>query len=272
MLTPYLERLRMELRLRGFSPRTAEAYLWHFRNFLERVKKEPKMVSNADIQSYALYLLEERKLGPSAVNVALSAIKFYFRNVMKRKVSMALHHVKRRKRLPSVLSSTDVQRLLAAIGNPKHYLLASLLYSSGLRVSECLTLRWKDIDVTSHTVHVREGKGNKDRLTIFSPGLEEKIVALRAADPEALVFPGRHGQLTVRSAQEMLKATSKRAGLSIIVTPHMLRHSFATHLLERGVDLRTIQSLLGHTSLKTTQIYTQVSRAHLRIVPDLLSQ
>jgi site-specific recombinase XerD len=178
----------------------------------------------------------------------------------------ALPGPRRERSLPTVLAVAEVKRLFAALANPKHRLMAFLLYSSGIRVGELVRLRVADLDPERRLVHVRRGKGSKDRYTLYSDAAVQAVGRYVAfAEPDEWLFAGgRHGRpISTRTVQSVIAAAARRAGIRRRVTPHTLRHSFATHLLEQGVDLRYIQELLGHASPATTQIYTHVTRRDL---------
>lgn len=185
---------------------------------------------------------------------------------MSRRWAEALPAPRRERSLPTVLSISEVQRLFAVLANPKHRLMAFLLYSSGIRVGEMVRLRVADLDAERHLVHIRRGKGARDRYTLYSDAAAQAVERYIAfAEPRVWLCEGsRKGRpISERSVQKVIAAAGRRAGVRRPVTPHTLRHSFATHLLEQGVDLRYIQELLGHASPATTQIYTHVTSRDL---------
>jgi site-specific recombinase XerD len=180
---------------------------------------------------------------------------------------LSLERPRREKRLPVVLSYDELLRFLSAVTNPKHLAILSLAYSAGLRVSEVVRLRLDDLDRDRGVILVRGGKGRKDRCTLLSDTALALVDAyLEGVRPERWLFPGSHPgrHLSARSVQKVTAAARVRAGITKPLTPHILRHSFATHLLEGGTDVRLIQELLGHNSVRTTEIYTHVSQRHLR--------
>ena len=209
-----------------------------------------------------LYLVEERQISTSYQNQAINAIKFYFEKVLKgpRRVYY-IERPRKEKLLPSVLSEAEVKKIIENISNLKHKCLIMTCYSAGLRISEALNLKPADIDSKRMMIHIRGGKGKKDRITLLSSRLLELLREYyRLYKPVEYLFTGQMGgQYSERSAQLVLKEAARRAGITRHVTLHTLRHSFATHLLENGTDLRYIQSLLGHSSPKTTQIYTHIT-------------
>jgi site-specific recombinase XerD len=274
-----LEAYRQELVARGLRPRTRMVYLAHVRSFLrwstdrgpaaapgQLAPNEPARIA-ARARPYLAHLVEERNASRSYHTQAVSALKIFFQAVLRSpQLAEAIPRPKREKRLPTVLSKEDIARLIDAARNPKHRLMLMLLYSSGLRVGEVVRLRIDDIDVERGLVRVRDGKGGKDRHTLLS---SKALAVLRAYRDlfgcQRWVFEGgRHGRhYTARSVQHVVQHCAIRAGIPRAVTPHTLRHSFATHLLEAGTDLRYIQELLGHGSSRTTEIYTHVTAARL---------
>lgn len=213
-----------------------------------------------------LYLIDEKKVSRSYLDQAISAIKFFYKRVLRKPQPVAeIPRPRKERRLPTVLGREAVLRLLYAVDNLKHQALLMLVYSAGLRVSEVVRLRPEDLNEERGLIHVR-GKGRKDRYTLLSKVALKVVTAYQEAyHPEGWLFPGakpgRH--LSARSVEKVLEKARKRAKSPQHATPHTLRHCFATHLLEEGADLRYIQELLGHSSPKTTQIYTLVSRKEL---------
>lgn len=237
-----LDKMRDEMMLRGFSPRTIEAYDWHVRRYLR---------SGLPKRKYLLQIVSEHS--HASVRLASAAISFYEKEVLKR----PSEHVpipKKAQKIPRILSKEEIKGLINATTNEKHKIIVELLYSSGLRLQELVNLRYEDIDLRNNIIHVRQGKGSRDRLTIVS----QRVLDRLDRQGEGYVLKGRKGKYGKRSVQEVLSMLSKKAGIRR-VTPHMLRHSFATHLLEQGTDLRYIQALLGHRRLETTQVYTRVA-------------
>lgn len=268
-----LLRVRTGLVLRGYSPRTRKVYLGHVRRFLEwaavNVDELPDDPSSLAKQ-YLFGLAEERRVSRSFHNQAVSALRFLLETVLgKPGMALSIPRPKKESLLPAVLSQSEVARLLAAPKNLKHRALLLLLYSSGLRVSELVRLRPDEIDQERGLLRVRRGKGSKDRYTLLARRAVEALQVYRAAYPtEPWLFPGgcdnRH--LTTRSVQKIVARAASAAGIRKHVTPHTLRHSFATHLLEGGTNLRIIQELLGHTSSRTTERYTHVAQSTFEAV------
>jgi site-specific recombinase XerD len=216
---------------------------------------------------YLVYLVDEKGVSRSYHSQAVSAVRLLVDVVYGAPVVAArIPRPKRHRSLPEVLSKEEVAAFLRALRHPKDRALVMLIYSSGLRVSEAVRLRPGDLDVARGLLRVRHGKGGKDRYTLLSPRAIEAVrTYTEAFQPEEWLFPGarpdRH--YSTRSIQRVIAMCARKAGLARKVTPHTLRHSFATHLLEAGTDLRYIQELLGHRSSRTTQIYTHVASTHL---------
>lgn len=262
-----LRKLVTELKLRGSSPNTIKKYLYVNRNFLDSVKTSPEQVTEDEMKSYLADLLDKGQEN-SSVALARSALLFYYNDVLERGFNK-IKTPKILKKLPVVLTKEEIKRLIEAAGHEKSQLLIKLLYASGLRISECLNLKVADLEPSQHIAWVRGGKGGKDRMVILSDGLVAEIQAyLRTQGiTSGLIIRGRDGDaMTSRNAQKIVTAAARRAGIAKQVTPHKLRHSFATHLREAGTDLRVIQELLGHASIQTTEIYTHVSSEEKRKV------
>jgi site-specific recombinase XerD len=258
-----LEDMEKELKLRGYSEKTRKAYLHHIGKFLHYFMKDPVLLDESHIKEYVLYLIEEKRVSRSYHNQAVSALKFLYEEILnEHRVVSRLPRPRKEKKLPVVISREDVTLLLEAVSNIKHRAILMLVYSAGLRVSEVVKLKPEDIDTERKLIHIRGGKGRKDRYTLLS---DVALVALReywqAYRPEDWIFSGSkpNSHITTRTVEKVLDAARKKASLPEHVTVHTLRHSFATHLLEGGTDLRYIQELLGHKSSKTTEIYTHVS-------------
>jgi len=248
----------------GYSKATRQNYVAQFHAFLDYIR--PKTCQNfteEDIKRYLLYLINERKVSVSTQNQAINAIKFHLERVEKQE--RRVYYVDRPFRpytLPTVLSEDEIQRLLNVTSNLKHKSMLLMLYSGGLRISELLKLKIDDLDVGRGVIYLRGAKGNKDRVTLLSrcayTYLQKYIEIYK---PATWLFGGPSGaQYSCRSVNNVIKRSSALAGITKRVSAHTLRHSFATHLLEHGTDLRYIQSLLGHESSRTTERYTHVTR------------
>ncbi len=214
------------------------------------------------IVAYVRYLVMERKVSSSYQNQAINAIKFYYERVLggHRKIYM-VERPRREKALPEVLSEQEVLLLFNQVENIKHKVILMLLYSSGLRLSELLNLKIKDIDSKRMQVRIEQSKGKKDRYTLLSKKLLPILRQyFKEYQPKEWLFEGIKGnQYSAESVQSIVREACKKAGIKKKVSSHTLRHSFATHLLENGTDLRYIQSLLGHSSSKTTEVYTHIT-------------
>lgn len=261
-----LYNLERELKIRGFSPRTIEAYLLYNKLFLQFSRKSPKTITNEDIRRYLMFL-RDKNCSSSTLNVALNALKFYYRQILKRKFFYDIKCAKKTDYLPTVLSKEEIAKMLSKMANPKHNFLIALMYSAGLRVSEAIKIKMRDFDVDRKMIIVRQGKGGKDRCTLLSekliPTLKKQLVLKKPGD-YLFTGAGGNGHLTAMSAEKIVKKAAGLAGIAKNISCHSLRHSFATHLLEGGTSIRYIQELLGHKRLETTQIYTKVTSPSLK--------
>jgi integrase/recombinase XerD len=247
-----------------YSAATCRNYEAQFKAFMSFiVPKTPENFCEEDINQYLLHLVRERKVSHSTQNQAINSIKFYLERVKRgsRKEYYIERPLKEHK-LPTVLSEEEIASLFSKTNYIKHKCMLMMLYSAGLRRSELLKLKPGDIDPDRKLVHVRGGKGRKDRVTLFSARAYESVQEyLELMKPKEWLFEGPDGgQYSATSVNAIIRRSAQKAGIKKKVSAHTLRHSFATHLLERGADLRYIQSLLGHESSKTTERYTQVTR------------
>ncbi|MBX2956554.1 MAG: tyrosine-type recombinase/integrase [Cyclobacteriaceae bacterium] len=259
-----LEQMRKKLKLKNYSPSTIKTYTEQFKLFLQFFpESHPQELDEDEILHYMMHLIENKKLSVSAQNQAINAIKFYYEKMLKqdRKV-YDLERPLKEKKLPEVLSQEEVMAIFEATGNLKHRTMLMILYASGLRRSELLNLRIGDVDFHRNIVLVRGGKGRKDRHSVMAQSLMPLVEQYLAEyKPKFWLFEGVTGeQYSAGSLQQVLKRAVYKAGIRKNVRLHMLRHSFATHLLESGTSTRYIQVLLGHDSPKTTEIYAQVTR------------
>jgi integrase/recombinase XerD len=258
-----MQNLITELKLRGYSPKTVVAYVAHNDRFLKFANKTFDQITVDDLKAYLAHLIADVESAPRTVSQARSALLFYYNDVLQKGFTN-IKVPKIKTSLPSVLTKDEMKRLLDAVTNDKSKLMLMTLYSSGMRVSELVKLKWKDLELEQKIAWVRGGKGNKDRMIILSDAIVRKLTVLERETE--YVFPGKNGPLTTRNIEEIVHLAAKKAGIDKKVTPHTLRHSFATHLLEAGNDIRLIQELLGHSNLQTTQIYTHVSNEQKRKV------
>lgn len=268
----FLKKLETELKIRGFTEHTINTYLTHNKKFLEYNKKDAKDITCDDIKEYTAHLISDKKLKATSVNIALSSLKFFYEEVMKKNIFGDIKPPKLEKKIPTVLSKEEVKKLLESTKNFKHKILIELMYSAGLRVSEAVSLKINDLELDEKMGIVRSGKGKKDRHIILSSQLIEHIKEyLEDRDDEGQYIFGKGDKhLTTRQAQKVVSAAAKNAGIKKRVFCHALRSSFATHLLESGTDIRVIQVLLGHSNLATTERYTQVSNEQLKKVKSPL--
>ncbi len=247
-----------------YSDSTRVTYENQMRQFLEFIAPATIHTITKDlIDRYMIYLVEKRKVSVSTQNTAINAIKFYLEQVNKG--ARSFYYVDRpikERLLPSVLSEEEMQKLLGATQNIKHRSIMFLLYSAGLRISELLNLKWRDIDEYRMIIYIRRGKGGKDRVTLLSKlALDHLKHYLDLYKPKEWLFESPDGSpYSARSVNQFIHRYCAKAGIQKHVSAHTLRHSFATHLLERGTDLRYIQTLLGHESSKTTERYTHVTK------------
>ena len=262
-----IDKLQTELKIRGFSDKTISAYTFHNTKFLDFIKKDPSLIEVDHIKQYMAYLMTDRKHKPASVNLAMSALRFLYDEMMGKGLFASIKLPKAEKKLPTVLSKAEIKALIDACDNPKHKLLIKMMYSSGVRVSECVNLQIEDLDFEERFALVRSGKGRKDRNIILSPSLIEDLKRhLDGKEMSGHLFAVNSRPLGIRMAQKAVSEAAKKAGLRKRVFCHALRSSFATHLLESGTDIRVIQELLGHSNLSTTQRYTHVSKEQLRKV------
>ena len=266
-----LNHVRNELRLRNLSPRTAQAYTACLREYFLWVGADFKTMDEAKMREFLL-AKQAKGYAPQTVNLYLNAFKFYYYQIAKSPQRIGLRFAKRSKRLPVVLSKDEILAVIGAIRNSKHRTLVALAYGAGLRISEAVGLRVKDVDLAGLTLHLKEAKGMKDRISVMPESLVGDLRNLMAGKPaDGFVFHSeRGGGLTTRTAGKVFEMALGRAGILKDATFHSLRHSFATHLLENGTDVRYVQVLLGHSNIRTTQLYTQVTNPSLKRIKSPL--
>jgi site-specific recombinase XerD len=266
-MTSLRRRMIDDMTLRNFSPATIKAYVRCVARFALYFHGSPDRLGPEHVRGYLLHLLNEQHVSQSYYNLIRCALRFFYRETLGRDdVPASLAPVKQPRRLPVVLGADELVRFFAAINNLKHRALLMTAYAAGLRVSEVTRLRAADIDSARMVIRVQAGKGRKDRYVMLSPRLLEILRAYwKAARPRDFLFPGATPDqpLTTGSVRKVCSRACLAAGLGKHVTVHTLRHSFATHLLESGTDLRTIQVLLGHRSFSTTAQYIHVATASL---------
>ena len=272
--TSLRQRMLEDMIVRNFSPNTQRAYVDRVAEFARYFRRSPELLGPKHIHAYQVFLAQTKQASWSTFNQAVCALRFLYRITLEK--DWVIRHIpypKQEKKLPVVLSLEEVVRLFDAIGSLKYRAILMTAYSAGLRISEVVSLRVTDIDSGRMVIRIQQGKGRKDRYVMLSPRL---LLVLRehwkAARPASWLFQGSgpDTHISTHSVRNACRKAAKRAGLTKHVTPHTLRHSFATHLLEAGADVRTIQILLGHRSLRTTAVYTHVSADALRATPSPL--
>ena len=261
------DRMEADLRLAGYSPSTRNIYLCYARLFAKYHMRSPAEMGEEEIRQYLLHMVEKKKISHETYRQIRAALIFLFTITLRRSTEVEYLPVRRKRvRLPVVLSGTEVQALLDAVRTPKYHAIVMAQYAGGLRISEACRLRPEDIDSKRMVIHVRAGKGGRDRYTVLS----ERFLAFlrdyfRKNRPQEWLFPGQTaaGHASPETSRRVFHAAIASARISKKVTPHVLRHCFATHLLESGVDIAVIQALLGHGSLRATEVYTHVSVEHI---------
>ncbi len=273
-MTPLRQRMIEDMQLRNFSPHTREAYVRAVAKFAKHFAHPPDRLGPEEVRAYLVDMVQRRRVSWSLYNQTLCALRFYYHTTLGRDhLLKSIPCPKGQKRFPVVLSTNEVSRFLDVITNLKHRAMFMTAYSAGPRVSELVALRVSDIDSSRMLIRIRQGKGRKDRYVKLADRL---LVVLRdywkAYHPTAWLFPGKHHDRPIHRVTVAIvcRQIGKRAGLRKRVTVHMLRHSYATHLLDAGTDLRIIQALLGHRSIKTTALYTHVSQAKIESTPSPL--
>jgi site-specific recombinase XerD len=258
----WVEKLREELHSRKYSLQTVNSYIHFNRDLCRTLKKPAEQVTDQDFKKYLAYLDTVRDMSSSTMNLAISAVRFFYNTVMGKDFAREQYRPRQDKRLPNVLSREEIEKLLDTEPNPKHRLLLMMAYSSGLRVSEVVALKKEHIDFGRKTLLVYGAKGRKDRITLLSDRAAAFLQEYcRRFEISGWLFPGQQrGHIRVRTAQNIFEKAIRHALIQKRVSIHSLRHTFATHLLEGGTDIKYIQALLGHSNLRTTERYTHVAR------------
>jgi integrase/recombinase XerD len=264
MTTILRQRMTEDMQVRNLSPQTQSAYIMQVSLFARHFNKSPAILGPEDIRAYQLYLTNQKRLAASSIKVAVAALRFLYRVTLKRRWDLdeIVPSPKKPRDLPIVLSPEEVVHFLGCCPNVKHRTILTTCYAAGLRITEAVHLKLYAIDRQRMVIRVDEGKGRKDRYVMLSPKLLEVLSAYWwAVRPKVWLFPGDvPGQPITREAVgNACQRAHAASGLSKPVTPHSLRHAFAVHLLEAGADLRTIQLLLGHSSLNTTAHYLRIA-------------
>jgi len=271
---PLTKRLAEDMMIRNLADATIDAYTYHVRRFADFIQKPLERANVEDVRNFQLYLIRERKVAYSTFNQAVCALRFLYSHTIRVPWPVTMVPFgKRPKTLPTVLSRHEIDQLLQCTPNLKHRTFLMTLYSAGLRFSEAAQLKIADIDSHRMLIRVARGKGKKERLVPLSPRLLKELrIYWLQYKPANYLFPGKTADKTYAdtSIQKAIKAAAKTAGIKRRVYPHVLRHSYATGLLEAGVDLLTISKLLGHASFVTTMIYLHCRREHLHSMPSPL--
>lgn len=272
-MTPLRQRFIDDLRLRNYARRTIDTYVSQVSGFARHFGRSPEVLGTDDVRTYQLHLLQ-RRVSWSSFNQAVCALRFLYRTTLRRPEELPfIPFGKRPKTIPSVLSPDEVLRLLEAATPGRDRVLLQVAYGCGLRLSELLHLRVTDIDSARMVIHVRQGKGAKDRLVPLSRRLLQELRAYwRLCQPRTWLFPGQtaDGTMTSSNVQRRFGRVVKQVNLNKHCSMHTLRHSYATHLLEAGVDVLTLKALMGHSSLQTTARYLHISTQRLHQTPSLL--
>lgn len=266
-MTPLRQRMLQDMGIRNLAVNTQQAYVQQISAFARHFHSSPEALGPEQVRAYQVHLLEERKLAAGSLSVAAAALRFLYKVTLRRPWNDGdIPMPKRPVKLPIVLSPEEVVRFLACVARTKHRAILTTIYASGLRVSEAVALRPADIDSARMVLRVDQGKGRKDRYVMLSPRLLEVLRDYwRIERPRSWLFPGdgaeRH--ISKNAVEHACQKAHRAAGIDKPVTPHSLRHAFATHLLESGVDVRRIQLLLGHRSLATTSRYLRIATSSL---------
>ena len=274
-ISPLRQRMIDDMTARRFSEATRKDYVRHVRTFAVFLGRSPETATHEDLRRFQLHMAQQQ-ISPGSINAAIAALRFFFTVTLERPdLVRPLRIVTEPRKAPVVLSPEEVARLLEAAPGVKYKAALSVAYGAGLRVSEVANLKVSDIDSERMTLRVEQGKGQRDRYVMLSPQLLELLRDWwHAARPQVWLFPGQNpiNPVTARQLNRAVTAAKTLAGISKRVSPHTLRHSFATHLLEQGVDIRVIQVLLGHAKLETTALYTRVAVNTVRDIESPLDR
>jgi integrase/recombinase XerD len=270
-----LKKFENELNIVGYSQKTIETYLIYLNKFSEFINKDLKEVNSDDIITYLSHLKTTRNSGSATLNLVLSAIKHFYNEFLKQNILIDIKLPKKAKKIPIVLTDKEIKELVENTSNYRNKLIIEFMFSTGVRVSECVNMKINNLNFDEFTGNVIGGKGNKDRIIILSKKwvenykkyLEERNKKINS---EFLFCSDSGKSLSVDTIQKFLKVSATKAGITKKISPHKLRHSFATSLLENDVNIRYIQQLLGHANLNTTQIYTKVNTNKLKEIENPL--
>ncbi len=269
----FLKKLEIELKISKNSPHTIRNYVKANEKLLDFSKKNPELIDEQDVKSFMAQFLTDK--ASSSIIMFLSSVKYAYSNLLKKDITSEIKRPKKERKIPAVLNKEEVKKLISVINNKKSKLMISLLYACGFRVSELLNLKINDFNFNENTGYVKQGKGRKDRIFNIPSFLLkdlQKQAEMQKQENKEFLFSGRKGKLTDRNIQKIVQKAALKAEIQKQVHPHTLRHSFATHLLESGTDIRMIQELLGHADLSTTQIYTHISSEELKKIKSPIDE
>ncbi len=267
----FLSKFERELRIRKYSRKTVKAYMLCLKKYFDFKKESLGQFDENNIKDF-LYSLEKKKLSGSTINLHLNAIRFFFKNIVKIDSRLDIKFAKTPQKLPVAFTKNEIAKLLISVNNKKHRLILGLSYGAGLRISEVINLKLSDLDIKTRKIHLKSSKGDKDRITVIPERMIDAIQKISTdKKKKAYLFESnRGGKLASRTVQQVFTNALKESGIEKEASFHSLRHSFATHLLESGTDVRYIQELLGHANIRTTQVYTKVTNASLEKVKSPL--
>ena len=259
------------LRLRNYSPKTRVAYLSYIERYIIFSKANNFKNKKMSIEAFLLDK-QAKNQSPQTINLALNAVKFFYTEVLNDPQKIDLKFAKQNKKLPVVLSRAEIQKIIVATVNIKYRLMITLGYACGMRVSEVINLKVGDLDIDELVVHIKGAKGRKDRISVLPEKLQNDLRNFLAGKQgcDFIFDSNRGGKLTTTSLQKMFRKSLAHTDIKKLATFHSLRHSFSTHLLENGTDVRYVQELLGHANIRTTQIYTQVTNPSIRNIKSPL--
>ena len=255
------ELVKRQAMRRGLSAKTIKTYNQCLMQFFRHCKKDPNKIKKKDIEDYLDMLIDKNKTG-NTINVSLNALKFFYSNILNKKLATKIRFSKTPKNMPVVLTKDETKKLIESVKNQKHSLMLKMMYSAGLRLSELVNLKVKDLELSKNYGWVRKGKGNKDRLFIIAESIKQELldyIGQENLNQESWIFNGYNGHISIRTVQVVIKEAAKKAKINKNIHPHTLRHSFATHLIENGYDVTSVQSLLGHNNPNTTMLYVHMA-------------